>query len=142
MSIILTPAHEQAIHRHGEETFPHECCGFILGHTENNNKRVTSLLRASNTREDEARHDRFLISPDEFMQAETKAREQGMDVIGIYHSHPNAAARPSQVDQDHAWPWYSYIIVSIMNQRADHMHSWVLKDDRSAFDQEDVVIES
>ena len=142
MPIHLTAKQKRSIEAHGEDTFPNECCGFLLGTVCDHTKQVASLLQVDNAREGEAQHNRFLISPQDFMRAEKEARKAGIDVIGIYHSHPDDSARPSQYDRDHAWPWYSYLIVSIMNQQADHMYSWVLKEDRSAFDQEDIVLET
>ena len=139
MAITLTAAQGDAIRSHGEETFPHECCGFILGHAKDGNKEVAELMRAYNDREDEARHNRFLITPDAYMKGEKAARAKGLDIIGFYHSHPNAPARPSQYDLDHAWPFYSYIIVSILDKAADAMTSWVLADDRSQFNEEELV---
>jgi len=98
-------------------------------------------MRADNDREDEEQFHRFLITPEAYMQGEKTARRKGLDIIGFYHSHPNAPARPSQYDLDHAWPFYSYVIVSIMEKTADRMTSWILKDDRTAFDEEDIALE-
>ena len=140
MPIRVTPEQDAAIRAHGEETFPHECCGFILGRFNGEDRNAVELLQAENAREDEAQKNRFLIDPRAFMKAEKAAREKGLDMIGIYHSHPNAPARPSQYDLDHAWPLYSYVIVSILEGSADAMTSWLLKDDRSAFDEETIRI--
>lgn len=74
------------------------------------------------------------------MHGEKEARAKGLDVIGFYHSHPNAPARPSQYDLDHAWPFYSYIIVSVQDRAAAAMTSWRLKDDRNAFDPEEIQV--
>ncbi len=140
MAISIPIENEQAIRRHGEEIFPHECCGFMLGTVDGDAREVVELLPVDNDREDGARHNRFLIAPDDFLKGEKTARAKGLDVIGIYHSHPNAPARPSQYDLDHAWPWYSYVIVSIMDSVADNMTSWILDDDRKAFSEEDIVV--
>ena len=142
MAIVLTPEHKQAIELHGEETFPNECCGFLFGTTDGTHKAVISLRRAANAREGEDQHNRFLIDPRDFMLAEKEARTAKLDVIGIYHSHPDDQAIASQYDLEHAWPWYSYVIVSIMSRKADQLLSWVLREDRSAFDSEEVVVES
>ncbi len=139
MGIELTHDQQKAIRQHGEETFPHECCGFMLGKANGAAKSVGELLRADNDREDGARHNRFLITPDAYMRGEKAARAKGLDIIGFYHSHPNAPARPSQYDLDHAWPFYSYVIVSILDKKSDAMTSWVMKEDRSAFDEEAIV---
>jgi proteasome lid subunit RPN8/RPN11 len=102
-------------------------------------RNVAELMRAENDREDEAKYNRFLITPDAFMRGEKAAREKGLDIIGFYHSHPDAPARPSKYDLDHAWPWYSYVIVSIKAGEADVMTSWVLREDRGAFGEEDII---
>ena len=138
MPIIVSQSDIDAIRRHGEETFPQECCGFMLGKANGASKHVTQLLPASNDREDEAKHNRFLITPEAYMRGEKYARANELDILGFYHSHPNAPARPSQYDLDHAWPWFSYVIVSILEQKADKMTSWVLEEDRSAFQEEEI----
>lgn len=139
MAIELSGKDLDAIRRHGEETFPHECCGFMLGKTNGDAKQVVELIQADNEREDEAQRNRFLITPDAYMKGEKAARTKGLDIVGFYHSHPNAPARPSQYDLDHAWPFFSYVIVSIMDKSADALTSWVLRPDRSAFDEELIV---
>ena len=73
------------------------------------------------------------------MRGEKAAREKDLDIIGFYHSHPDAPARPSQYDLEHAWPWYSYVIVAIKSGEADAMTSWVLQEDRQTFGEEDIV---
>jgi len=126
------------IRKHGEVDYPNECCGFLLGKIDNNTRMVSHTKPVVNSREQENRYNRYYIPPEEYMRVERRAREEGLDVIGIYHSHPDAEARPSQYDLDHSWPFYSYIIVSVKNQQAIEMTSWRLKDDRSAFDQEQI----
>jgi len=140
MAIHLTTELDTAIRAHGEETFPNECCGFMLGTLDGQDRRVSELLRADNEREDEEQYHRFLIPPETYMKGEKTARNKGLDILGFYHSHPNAPARPSQYDLDHAWPFYSYVIVSIMDAASDAMTSWILKDDRSKFDEEAIAI--
>jgi proteasome lid subunit RPN8/RPN11 len=138
VAIELTQEHRAAIEAHGQETFPNECCGFMLGTLNGDDRGVAELMRAANDREDEAKYNRFLITPEAFMRGEKAARMKGLDIVGFYHSHPNAPARPSQYDLDHAWPVYSYVIVSIQDGTAADMTSWRLKEDRSAFDPEDI----
>jgi len=141
MAIVLTAEHKSAIERHGEETFPNECCGFILGKLNGTDRTVVELMKIANAREDEAQFNRFLITPEASFQADKAARAKRLDVIGCYHSHPNAPARPSQYDVDHAaWSGFSHIIVSIRDKVAVDMTSWQLKDDRSAFDPEEIRI--
>lgn len=127
------------IQAHGVETYPHECCGALLGRDNETQREVVDLLPLANQRNDSPRN-RFEVTPGDVQMAEKKAREMGVAVIGWYHSHPNAPARPSEFDREHAWPWYSYIIVSVEASGPRDTKSWRLRDDRSAYDPE--VIES
>ncbi len=140
MSIRISIEHFELIKADGEGAFPNECCGFILGKHNNGEKEVRALLPTSNEREDLEQYHRFLITPQAYLQAEKYAREKGLDVIGFYHSHPGAPARPSHYDLEHAWPWYSYIIVSVLEGRAEDVTSWVLQDDRVQFNEEKIVV--
>lgn len=123
------------IQAHGVETFPHECCGALLGKDDEGAREVVELFALSNRRDDSPRN-RFEITPEDVMLAERTAREMKLDLVGWYHSHPNAPARPSEFDREHAWPWYSYIIVSVRDGAPQEMTSWRLQDDRSAYDPE------
>ena len=123
------------IEAHGVETFPYECCGALLGRDDDSGREVKELFALSNRRDDSPRN-RFEITPEDVLLAERTAREKKLDLIGWYHSHPNAPARPSEFDREHAWPWYSYIIVSIRDGAPKEMTSWRLQDDRSAYDPE------
>ena len=140
MAIQLSKANDQAIRGFGEETFPNECCGFMLGTVAGDDRAVVELLPANNDRDDKNKFNRFLITPDDFMKGERAARKKGLDILGFYHSHPNAPARPSQYDLDHALPWYSYVIVSVMENAANAMTSWILAEDRSAFEEESILL--
>ena len=131
--IKLPPAVDAAIRAHGRETFPHECCGALLGR----DGVVQEAHALANTTEEGPRR-RFLVRPDDYRGAEKRARETGLDLLGFYHSHPDHPARPSQYDLDHAWPSFSYVIVSIMAGEDQLLTSWRLKADRSAFDEEPV----
>ena len=131
----LSPAVDAAIRAHGRETFPHECCGALLGR----DGVVSEAYALANTTEEGPRR-RFLVRPDDYRGAEKRARETSFDLLGFYHSHPDHPARPSQYDLDHAWPSFSYVIVSIMAGEDQLLTSWLLKADRSAFDQQPVQI--
>jgi len=120
-----------AIRRHGVETFPHECCGALIG----NGDAVTHAVALPNTT-DEGPRRRFLVRPQDYVAAERRASALGAELLGFYHSHPDHPARPSQYDLDHAWPFFSYIIVSVRAGRPEAMTSWRLREDRSAFDPE------
>jgi proteasome lid subunit RPN8/RPN11 len=123
------------IHRHLESGYPNEACGVLLG----NDGVVTEIVAADNERTDSARN-RYLIDPLAYMKIERGADKRGLEVLGIYHSHPDVAARPSQFDLDHAWPNFSYLIVSVAKGKAVESNSWRLRDDRSTFDREAVEI--
>jgi proteasome lid subunit RPN8/RPN11 len=122
-----------AIRRHGEETFPHECCGALVGA----DGVVHAAVPLPNTTEEGPRR-RFLVRPSDYRLAEQQARERGGELLGFYHSHPDHPARPSQFDLDHAWPTFAYIIVAVASGDAREMTVWFLKEDRSSFDEGDL----
>jgi proteasome lid subunit RPN8/RPN11 len=137
-ALALSVELAEKIRAHGVETYPHECCGALLGRdsdAQTSLREVSALFPLVNRRDDSPRN-RFSVTSEDVMQAEKSARAQGLDVIGWYHSHPDHPARPSDFDRDHAWPWYSYIIVSVHNAVPKDMTSWRLKDDRTGFDEE------
>lgn len=118
------------IRSHGEETFPHECCGALIGRDD----RVTAAVPLPNTTEEGPRR-RFLVRPSDYRMAEQQASELGGELLGFYHSHPDHPARPSQFDLDHAWPNFAYVIVSVMAGTSRLMTVWYLHEDRSRFDE-------
>jgi len=138
------------IGEHGVETYPYECCGALLGRdpsfTEKDDseakghgpsREILDLFPLVNRRDDSPRN-RFSVTGEDVREAEKSASAQGLEVVGWYHSHPDHPARPSEYDRDHAWPWYSYIIVSVRAGVAQDMTSWRLKDDRSGFSEEKI----
>lgn len=141
MQIKIDSINLNGIKKHGEEEYPHECCGFLIGETSEDLKSVVKIHPVENSRDTENRHNRYLITPQEFLKAERKARGEGLHIIGFYHSHPNAEARPSQYDLDYSWPVYSYLIVSVKKGEAKEATSWLIKDDRSDFMQEKLFVE-
>ena len=137
MSLKISEELLEGIREHGKKAYPNECCGVLLGRIEDSRKSVVELRAMENTREDSPRN-RYLISSRELLEAEKAARAQGLDIVGVYHSHPDHPARPSEFDREHAFPWYSYIIVSVHGGKPVDLASWTLRDDRSAFDAEDL----
>ena len=135
MPIVLHAMVDAAIRGHGREAFPHECCGAMLG----KDGVVREAFRLPNTTEEGPRR-RFLVRPDDYRAAEKRARETGLELLGFYHSHPDHPARPAQYDLDHAWPSFSYVIVSVMAGEDKALTSWQLKADRSTFEEETVQI--
>ena len=143
----------EGICRQGAEAFPYECCGALLGRDSASNEKVSApdeslvgtprevlgLFPLVNRRDDSPRN-RFAVTADDVRAAEKAAREQGLEVIGWYHSHPDHPARPSDFDREQAWPWYSYVIVSVMNGKPADMTSWRLNDDRQNYSAEGIEI--
>jgi proteasome lid subunit RPN8/RPN11 len=109
----------ETLRRHGEETYPHECCGVLLGRVEDDGTRiVTSTVRAGNTRTDSA-HNRYNIDPRELIRIQREGRESGEDIIGFYHSHPDHPAQWSATDFAEAhWLGCSYVITSVEKGKA------------------------
>jgi proteasome lid subunit RPN8/RPN11 len=138
--IALAAKQKDEICRQGEAEYPHECCGLLIGQlSDDGRKTVVEIYPVSNAREEEAKHNRSLILPDEYVRGERHARARGLDVVGNYHSHPDHPAMPSQFDLDHAWPTWSYIIVSVREGSAVELRSWEMKTDRSRFDEEEII---
>ena len=135
----LSPELENIIKKDGENAYPNECCGVLIGKVDNAGvKTARSTLTIDNAREDSEQYHRFLITPEDMMKAEQTARANKLDVIGFYHSHPDHPSAPSGYDKDHALPFYSYVIVSVDNGKAQILTSWELADDRSNFTQEKI----
>ena len=139
--VLLSISKELAerIRAHGAETYPHECCGALLGR-DNEAREILGLFPLINRRDDSPQN-RFSVTAQDVLDAEKSARRQGLDVVGWYHSHPDHPARPSEYDRDHAWPWYSYIIVSVAQGQPQDMTSWRLNDDRQQFSPEGIQIQ-
>ncbi len=125
------------IHVHGEAAYPEEGAGFLLG-SEGESKRVVEILPLSNAREDEARHNRYLIAPEDYLNAEVTADKLGLSLIGVFHSHPDHPNRPSEFDREWAQPFFSYVITSVQSGRAVESRSWRLVEDRSQFVEEKI----
>jgi proteasome lid subunit RPN8/RPN11 len=133
---------DAAIRIHGQETYPHECCGALVGR----DGLVTDIVALPNTTEEGPRR-RFMVRPSDYQLAERRATELGGDLLGFYHSHPDHPARPSQYDLDHAWPTFAYIIVAVAGDgegapgrsgvaaTAGDMTVWYLQEDRSRFEE-------
>ena len=131
--LVLGSGVEDAISAHAREAYPHECCGSLVGR----DGAVHATCALPNTT-DEGPRRRFLVRPDDYKAAESDARARGLDLLGFYHSHPDHPARPSQYDLDHAWPFFSYVIVSVTDDGTGALTSWRLRDDRTAFDEEPI----
>ena len=134
-----------AIRRHGEETYPHECCGVLLGCSSDGMNSVEDAVRAGNTRTDSA-HNRYHIAPQELVKIQRLGRERGLDIVGFYHSHPDHPAQWSKTDFAEAhWLGCSYVITAVEKGVAQQTNSFLLTgttEEDKAFADEAVVIES
>lgn len=134
-SLRLTDGVDVAIRAHAREAYPHECCGALVGQDD----VVTSTVPLPNVTEEGPRR-RFRVSDRDYLAVQREADAAGHDLIGFYHSHPDHPAVPSQYDLDHAFPSFAYVIVSVKQGADDEMRSWLLKDDRSVFDEQAVAV--
>ncbi len=129
----------RAIEDHARETFPEECCGFLLG-PPTEPRKVVSLRRATNVVESN-RGRRYVIDPREQLALSKELLGTGQDILGYYHSHPNHPAEPSEFDRSHAWPWWSYLILSIVDREPADLRAWVLDEATNAFRADELRIE-
>jgi proteasome lid subunit RPN8/RPN11 len=138
MSLLAPRRVLEEIRSHGEEGYPHEVCGLLLGRSDADRVAV-EVYRLENERAD-SRESRYAVSGRSMFRAERHAAAAGLEVVGYYHSHPNAPARPSGYDLEHAtWPGISYPIVSVVDGVAADLRSWTMDDDRSQFREEEIV---
>jgi proteasome lid subunit RPN8/RPN11 len=127
------------IHAHGEDAYPEEGAGFLLGSDDGEQRHVTQLFTTENAREDEARHNRYLVTPEDYLKAEITADKLGLSLIGVFHSHPDHPNRPSEFDREWAQPFFSYVITSVNAGVAVESRSWRLAEDRSKFKEEKII---
>jgi proteasome lid subunit RPN8/RPN11 len=146
MRLRLSPAVGEEIREHGARGYPNEVCGALLGRevaAEGNGdaalREVTAVVPLENRRGDSP-HNRFSVTAEDVLRAERAAAERRLELIGWYHSHPDHPARPSEFDREHAWPWYSYVILSVAQRQPGEMTSWRLTDDRSGYSAERIEV--
>lgn len=137
MTLRLSQASVEEVRREGERAYPAECCGVLAGRA-GAVKDVVRLVPMPNRRTDDPH--RYLIAPDDLRRVTEELRQSGLEVLGYYHSHPDHPAAPSAFDTEHAWPWYSYVIVQVEQGRAADLTSWTLEDDRPAMGPEPVEV--
>ncbi len=134
-TLVIQAAAGVRIRRHGQEAYPHECCGALIGR----DHVVTEALALPNST-DEGPRRRFLVRPVDYLAAERRATALEAELLGFYHSHPDSPARPSRYDLEHAWPTFAYVILAVDRATPGALTSWRLREDRSAFDEEPVVV--
>jgi proteasome lid subunit RPN8/RPN11 len=143
--LIIGQAEYEEIRRHGEETYPYECCGVMLGVIDGDTRTVKSTIRCGNTRDDRPQ-DRFNIDPKELIAAMKRARNEGVDIIGFYHSHPDCPAQASATDLAEAhYLGNSYVITRVDNRVAQETNSFALRgtvEEDKHFEPEEVRVEA
>jgi proteasome lid subunit RPN8/RPN11 len=139
MTLLIDQMQLQQLQQHVEGTYPYEGGGLLIGRTdEQGRKIVTEIKPFENQRAIEDQHNRILITDEMYRAGEEYADNQGLLLIGFFHSHPDHPARPSEFDREHALPWWSYVIVAVQQGRAAEVRSWELGEDRSKFDEEEI----
>jgi proteasome lid subunit RPN8/RPN11 len=136
----ISPQLLDEIHAHSEAAYPAEGAGFMLGSANGDLRRVTAILKLPNAREEAAQHNRYLLTPQDVLHSEQEAARRDLDVIGVFHSHPDHPNQPSEFDREWALPWFSYIITSVNGGQAAGSRSWRLTDDRTAFVDETIQV--
>ena len=135
--MLVVPNHLiEQMNAHVEKAYPEEGAGFLIGE----DGTVKEILALSNSREDGARHNRFLFTPEDYLQAELKAEDIGLSLIGVFHSHPDSPNIPSEYDREWAQPFFSYIITRVDHGKAVNSRSWRLLEDRSKYEEEEIKI--
>lgn len=144
IQLILKPELRRQIEAEGVAAFPNECCGILIGRDvrdEKGERRIIDrLMPGTNVFQAEEQYHRFSIDPRVQLQAEREAEKEGKMVLGFYHSHPNHPARPSEYDREHGWPFYSYVIVSIMDGKPADLTSWVLSAQTEQFEKQGIEV--
>ncbi len=138
--LTIHPDTLRVLQAHSEAAYPNEGAGLLLGQAAEGHKTVVDILTLPNRWEAEEQYHRFLLTPQDMLHGETEAARRALDVIGIFHSHPDHPAQPSGFDRDWALPWYSYIITTVEKGRATVSRSWLLKEDRSDYEEETIQI--
>ncbi len=140
MSLTLSTVLLGQIHAHAVASYPEEGAGFVLGRVDGATRLALALHFATNVREDAARRRRYLLTPQEFLQAELAAEAKGLELIAIFHSHPDHPSLPSEFDRQWALPWFSYLITSVHDGKVTETRSWRLADERIQFHEEPIIL--
>ena len=150
MVLKLLSEHLQSIRAHAESTYPDECCGIMLGRMGDDGKTLVEVWATQNAWSAETaeayedseveatKRRRYAIAPQDMLKAQREGRDRHLDIIGVYHSHTDHPAIPSECDRAWAWQQYSYIIVSVQQGQACDLYSWIL-DDADQFQAEEII---
>ena len=140
MTLILNQDIFDSIERHAGNAYPEEGAGLLIGRVIGETRRVQAVLELSNTSQADSRRNRYLISPQDLLNGEKQAAARGLDVLGVFHSHPDHPNQPSEFDRQWALPWFSYLITSVKNGKPAGTRSWRLAEDRGRFIEEEIQI--
>jgi proteasome lid subunit RPN8/RPN11 len=151
MAFEIRQSDIERIRRHGVETYPNECCGFLLGREEGGRRVVLDVAPIENAwqtaednpyeiRPEDSTRNRSLVDPKDYLRIDRAARERGMDILSFYHSHPDHPARPSEFDRKHAVPYLVYVILAVEKGVPRELTAWILSDDGSQFLSESLSI--
>lgn len=140
MTLHLSPAFYAQITAHLQAAYPNEGAGILIGLPDGAGKTVRAIQPFTNKFETGEQFHRYLITAQDMLAGETEAERLGLDVVGIFHSHPDHPAQASDYDREYALPWYSYLIVSVLQGSAGSARSWILTDDRMKFVEETVEV--
>ena len=138
MTLAIPSKLYSQITAHLQAAYPNEGAGLLLGEADGAGKTVKAIRPFANKFESGEQYHRYLITGEDMLKGETEAEKLGLDVIGIFHSHPDHPAQASEYDREHALPWYSYLIVSVLKGQVADARSWVLTDDRERFIEETI----
>ncbi len=130
------------IQAHGEANYPNEGAGLLLGDVEGDLRQVTQLLVLANDFEENERYHRYQISPEDMLEAQQFADGHDLDIVGVFHSHPDHPAEPSEFDRQWALPWFSYLITRVQDGEARESRSWLLSQDRGRFEEQPLEIQN
>ena len=140
MIVELTVDLLEHIQVHGERAYPEEGAGLLLGSLVDGHKRISEILELPNIREEPARRNRYQLTPEDYIHGEDEAARRGLEVLGVFHSHPDHPSQPSEFDREWAMPWFSYLITSVQSGKAHESRSWRLSEDRSQFEEELLLV--
>lgn len=136
--IEITQTPWQTMVLHAERNYPNECCGAMLGHIRGEQKEVIEAVALENAFAGE-QNARYELRPEDLLEADRAARTRGLDLIGIFHSHPDCAAYFSETDLKYSCPWYSFVVLSVQNGAFDHAKSFLPDADQSRADEEELI---
>ena len=123
---------------HARATYPNECCGAMLGTVDDGHKRVVIAMPLENASSG-SQAARYELRPEDLLKADRQARQQNMDLVGIYHSHPDCGAYFSETDLKNSCPWYSFVVLAIQKGEFDHANSWLPNPEQTAAEKEELI---